>query len=105
MNGENPLIDPRDHNGGSSSTINLISGSSSSNMKTSQIHTNSSDVEKENDFSEPEMFFELIFIYIYIYMCVWSCCLFRLMSFFRAMRRPVIGLDLDEVVITTAIAI
>lgn len=60
MNGENPLIDPRDHNGGSSSTINLISGSSSSNMKTSQIHTNSSDVEKENDFSEPEMFFEVL---------------------------------------------
>ena len=29
-------------------------------MRASQIHTDSSDAEIENDFSEPEMFFEVL---------------------------------------------
>ena len=60
MNGENPLHDSRDQNGRSSSTVNLLSEPSSSNMRASQIHTDSSDAEIENDFSEPEMFFEVL---------------------------------------------
>ena len=60
MNGENPLTERRTYSGTLNSTSSLISGSTASNLKASQTHADSSDVEIENDFSEPEMYFEVL---------------------------------------------
>ena len=60
MNGENPLSERREHSGTFNSSSSLISGSTSPNLKTRPFQADSSEVENENDSSEPEMYFEVL---------------------------------------------